>query len=94
MVVGNLLVINHRAGVHGNRNLDEWQFRSGQVYELRQSFGHVLGQETRVRPRVGDKLLLIQALRVIQRLLGGEPEKPVGFALERGEIVELRRRGS
>ena len=54
--------------------------------------GHVAGQETRVRARIGERLvLLVEPLSGAQRAARGEPVAVVGFALQRGEVVQERR---
>ena len=40
---------------------------------------------------IGAELLFIEALEVVQRLLGGEAKNPVGVALQGGEVVKGRR---
>ena len=53
---------------------------------------HAVREKATVRARVGAEALLIEALRIVQRLLGGVTEDAVGLALECGQVVE--RRGS
>ena len=59
--------------------------------QFRQFLLHVLRQIPAVRARVGQQLLLVQTLGVIQRLLGSEAKQPVGILLKRGQIIQQRR---
>ena len=59
--------------------------------QFRQFLLHVLRQIPAVRARVGQQLLLVQALGVIQRLLGSKAEQPVGILLKCGQIIQQRR---
>ena len=56
--------------------------------QLTRFLRHALRQIPAVRSRVGQQLLFIQGLRVVQRLLRGVAEQTVGVALERGQVVE------
>ena len=49
---------------------------------------HVLRQIAAVRPGVGAELFLIKFLKVVQGLLGGVAQSPVGLPLKGGEVVE------
>ena len=63
-----------------------------QVEDRRSGLRHVGGQIPAVRPGIGQQLLLVQRLRVVQRLLGRVAEQAVGLPLEGGQVVELGRR--
>ena len=52
---------------------------------------HILGDELTVRSGIGKQLLLIEGLHKIERLLGGKAVVTVGFPLQSGQIIELRR---
>ena len=69
--------------------------RGGHLADLRRNGGnlrdaafHVVGQKPTVRAGISTKLFLIEALCVVQRLLGRIGEDRVGLALEGGQIVE------
>ena len=57
---------------------------------FRKRLRHVIRQIPAVGPGIGDQLFLIQALSVIQCLLGRESEDPVGVALQGSQIIERR----
>lgn len=52
---------------------------------------HIRGKVMAVRPRVRDNFFLVQALQVIQCLLGREATDPAGVTLQAGQVVEERR---
>ena len=73
-------------GVDGERAIRKAAhhvFRSGNV---------ILGQIARIGSRIGERLVLfVKSLRDLQRHLRGKTVALVGFALERREVVKLRR---
>ena len=52
---------------------------------------HILSDELTVRSGIGKQLFLIEGLHQIERLLGGKAIVAVGFPLQGGQIIELRR---
>ena len=52
---------------------------------------HILSDELTVRSGIGKQLFLIEGLHKIERLLGGKAIVAVGFPLQGGQIIELRR---
>ena len=49
---------------------------------------HIVRQIPAVCPGVGAELLFIEGLQVVQRLLGGVAQRPVGLPLEGGQVIE------
>ena len=49
-----------------------------------------MGQKLAVRSRIGNQLFFVEALRVIQRLLGSETKDLVRFPLQHGQIEKSR----
>ena len=90
-VIGHLTAVADLRDVYLRRNIHSTDFR-GDCHILRDTRLHIVGEIATVRARIGAELLLIQALRIVQRLLGGIAEHPVGFTLQRSQIIELRRR--
>ena len=69
----------------------ERQLTADNADHLTGSALHVLGNELAVRPGIGQHLFLIEGLHQIERLLGGKAVVTVGFPLQSGQIIELRR---
>ena len=91
-MVGNSGIVDNLLGMNRQgKPLLERQQRSDGLRQIGQHGSHIACQETAVRARIGRQLLLIKRLRAIECLLGGVAEKLIGFALERGQVVELRR---
>ena len=63
-----------------------------QVEDRRSGLRHVGGQKPAVRPGIGQQLLLVEGLRVVQSLLRRVAERPVCLPLQGGQVVELGRR--
>ena len=63
-----------------------------QVEDRRSGLRHIGGQIPAVRPGIGQQLLLVEGLRVVQRLFCRVAEHPVCLPLEGGQVVELGRR--
>ena len=60
--------------------------------DRRSGLRHVGGQKPAVRPGIGQQLLLVEGLRVVQSLLRRVAERPVCLPLQGGQVVELGRR--
>ena len=90
MVVGYLLVVHQRqnireklrAGVEGRHPRRQMQDHGG-------GLRHVFGQISAVRPGIGQQLLFIERLGVVQGLLGRVAEYPVCLPLQGGQVVQL-----
>ena len=92
MVIGDLFIIDDLRGVYMKRDAAHLRHcRSYIAYECWQTVRHVRGQIPAVGAGIGAELLFIEALEVVQRLLGGEAKNPVGVALQGGEVVKGRR---
>ena len=89
VVVRYLCVVDHLCAVH--RELLFMSVREDCGHCMRkpiQSLLHITCQELTVRPGIGNQLLLIQGLRIVQGLLGGIAEDPVGIPLQCGQVIE------
>ena len=92
MVIGYLLVVHQRqnigeklrAGVEGRHPCRQMQDHGG-------GLRHVAGQIPAVRPGIGQQLLFIERLGVVQGLLGRVAEHPVCLPLQGGQVVQLGR---
>ena len=90
MVVGYLLVVHQRqnigeklrAGVEGHHSCRQMQDHGG-------GLRHVAGQIPAVRTGIGQQLLFIKRLGVVQGLLGRVAEHPVCLPLQGGQVVQL-----
>ena len=91
MVVGHLLPVDDLSGVHGGGGVrGDITLFLHHLHQPRQHPRHVLREVAAVRPGVGDELLLIEALSVVQSLLRREAQLTVGVPLEGGQVVERR----
>ena len=92
VVVRYLLVVHQRqnigeklrAGVEGRHPRRQMQDHGG-------GLRHVAGQIPAVRPGIGQQLLFIERLGVIQGLLGRVAEHPVCLPLQGGQVVQFGR---
>ena len=91
MVVGDFLPVDDLGGVHrrGGIRGDAPLFLH-HPHQTRQHPRHILCEIAAVRPGVGDELLLIEALGVVEGLLRRESKLAVGVPLEGGQVVECR----
>ena len=55
------------------------------------SIAHIIRQVPAVRAGIGDELCFVEALGVVQRLLGRVPVDAVGVPLQRRQVVQLGR---
>ena len=58
--------------------------------DCRDTSKHIVGQIAAVRPGIGTQLLFIERLQIVQGLLGGIPQKPVGIPLQGSQVIECR----
>ena len=49
---------------------------------------HIARQIAAVCSGIGAELLFVQILQIVQGLLGGVSQQPVGVSLERGQVIE------
>ena len=89
MVVGDLGAVADLFGVDGKRRLKTADASRAEDEGLH-AVCHAVREIAAVRARVGAEALLIEALRIVQRLLGGVAEDAVGLALECGQVVGRR----
>ena len=69
-------------GIAGEMNLPR-----NRTDQRGQHLPHIIRQVPAVGPGVGDQLLFIEALGIVQSLLGCEAEHSVSIALQAGQIV-------
>ena len=62
-----------------------------QLYQGRKLREHVVRNEARSRPRIGEQLLLVKGLGRVQTFLGGYVVFAVRLFLQRGKVVKIRR---
>ena len=92
VVIGDLFIVDDLRSVHMDRDAAHLRHcRSCIVYECSQTVCHIRGQIPAVGARIGAELLFIEALEVVQRLLGGEAKNPVCVTLQGGEVIKRRR---
>ena len=92
MVVGYFLIIDDLGRIAGNG--DPFAKRHGignQIDQHRQAVCHIAGQIAAVSTGIGAELLFIQALQIVQGLLGCESKQAVGIPLQGGQVIEGRR---
>ena len=89
MMVGHFLVVDNLGSIAGDLHTSgKGQRPSSEPDQLRQAGRHIRSQVTAVRPGIGAELLFIQVLQVIQGLLGGVSQQPVGVSLECSQVIE------
>ena len=93
MVVADLAAVNDTGNVpvksrNGKRH-------NGRCHVAQSGNGvfHILRQIIGVGTGIGQKLLFVKGLCVVQNLLGGVAKEPVPDTLERSQVVELGRLG-
>ena len=92
VVVGYLLVVHQRqnigkklrAGLEGRHPCRQMQDHGG-------GLRHVASQIPAVRAGIGQQLLFIKRLGVVQGLLGRVAEQPVCLSLQGGQVIQLGR---
>ena len=89
MVIGYLFRIAHllRQNIAGGiQSADSGSAQN----DCRDTSQHIVRQIAAVRSGIGTQLLFIERLQIVQGLLGGVPQKPVGISLEGGQVIECR----
>ena len=93
MVVGHLFTVKGEGHVRVKRYvLHKRQLSAEQRSNVRRCTAHVVGQKCAVGSRIGQQSLFIKGLRQIKGLFRGIAVNTVCFALQTGEVKELRRR--
>ena len=93
VVVGYLPIIHQRRNIREEvRASIEGRHPRRQMQDHRGGLRHINRQIPAVRPGIGQQLLLVQRLCVVQGLLGRVTEHPVCLPLQGGQVVELGRR--
>ena len=89
MVIGYLLFIDDllRVQNHLTAHMEQHCNSRNQLLQNRRS---ISGQIAAVRPGIGDQLLFIQGLGVVEGLLGCESKNTVGVPLKRRQVIECR----
>ena len=91
-MVGYFLIVDDRLRITGNG--DPFAKRHGignQIHQHRQAVCHITGQIAAVSTGIGAELLFIQALQIVQGLLGCKSKQAVGISLQSSQIIEGRR---
>jgi len=89
MVVGHFFVVDDLGRIAGDLHTSgKGQRPSGELDQLRQTCRHIRSQIAAVRPGIGAELLFIQVLQVVQGLLGGVSQQPVGVPLEGSQVIK------
>ena len=83
MVVGDLGAVADLLSIDGKRRLKAAYARRAEDEGLH-AVCHSIREITAVRARVGAEALFVEALKIVQCLLGCIAEDAVGLALERG----------
>ena len=92
MVVGYFLIVDDRLGVTGNGDSFAKRHSIGnQIHQHRQAVCHITGQIAAVSTGIGAELLFIQALQIVQGLLGRKSKQTVGISLQGSQVIEGRR---
>ena len=90
MVVGYLLVVHQRQGIREKLRAGvEGRHPRRQMQDHGGGFRHVNRQIPAVRAGIGQQLLFIERLGVVQSLLGRVAEHPVRLPLQGGQVVQL-----
>ena len=92
MVVSYFLIVDDLGRIAGNG--DPFAKRHGvgnQIDQHRQAVCHIAGQIAAVSTGIGAELLFIQALQIVQGLLGCKSKQTVGISLQGSQVIEGRR---
>ena len=90
VVVADFFAVAHLSCVHTPRRVC-FADGGGHGCKLRHRGFQIVCEEAAVRAGIGAELLFIEGLQIVQRLLGGIAQRAVGFSLEGGQVIELRR---
>ena len=92
VVVGYFLIVDYRLRITGNGDSFAKRHSIGnQIHQHRQAVCHITGQIAAVSTGIGAKLLFIQALQIVQGLLGCKSKQAVGISLQSSQVIEGRR---
>ena len=89
MVIGYLFVVDDLLRVQGHftAHMEQCCNSGNQLLQNRRS---IFGKIAAVRPGIGDQLLFIQGLGVVEGLLGCESKNAVGVPLKCRQVIEFR----
>ena len=91
MVVGYFLIVDDRLRITGNGDPFAKRHSIGnQIHQHRQAVCHIAGQIAAVSTGIGAELLFIQALQIVQGLLGCKSKQAVGISLQSSQVIEGR----
>ena len=92
MVVGYFLIVDDRLRITGNGDSFAKRHSIGnQLDQHRQAVCHITSQIAAVSTGIGAELLFIQALQIVQGLLGCKSKQAVGVSLQSSQVIEGRR---
>ena len=89
VMVGHLFAVADQRGVNLSGRVHAAD-GGGRRRQGRDAGLHIIRKIPAVGSGVGGQLLFIKALEVVEGLLGGVAEQPVGLPLEGGQVAELR----
>ena len=89
VVVADIFAAAHLPRIDGCGRLRAADARAAQRQRVCAAL-HIVGEIAAVGAGVGAELLFIEALQIIQRLLGSVPKQSVGVTLEHSQVVERR----
>ena len=91
MVVGYFLIVDDRLRITGNGDPFAKRHSIGnQIHQHRQAVCHITGQIAAVSTGIGAELLFIQALQIVQGLLGRKSKHAVGISLQSSQVIKGR----
>ena len=92
VVVGYFLIVDDCLRITGNGDPFAKRHSIGnQIHQHRQAVCHITGQIAAVSTGIGAELLFIQALQIVQGLLGCKSKQAVGISLQSSQVIEGRR---
>ena len=92
VVVGYFLIVDYRLRITGNGDSFAKRHSIGnQIHQHRQAVCHIASQIAAVSTGIGAELLFIQALQIVQGLLGCKSKQAVGISLQSSQVIEGRR---
>ena len=86
VVVADFAVVDHLSCMGRHSFIHIKSFHSSR-YQPRQRCRHIFRQKTAVCSGIGDELLFIKALSIVQGLLCSKAQQAVSISLEHGEVV-------
>ena len=91
VVVADLAAVDYHRKIVSIHHIGKRQNPRKTLEQCWQAAFHLLGQEVTVRSGVGQQLLFIQSLCIIQSLLGGISQESIRLPLQQGQIKEFWR---